>query len=286
MPSETEATSLPAEPLTTWDKVKRELKEWAATLAIVAPAFLLFTGLLYEQRVIPSESMVPTLEVGDRVAVAKFAYGYGRYSLPLSIGRYLPLGHGRFFPSLPERGDVVVFEHPHSDRVMIKRVIGLPGDTVQMLGETLILNGEPVKSEFIRDVSYVPHDPERRRVDVQLAHEWRETIGGKSWLTHRGLGGTTVEDTVLFVVPEDHLLMIGDNRNNSYDGRAETGHCPPINGVIDRAGCPLRVNAEDASIGFVPTDHLIGRAETVLLTFHKCGLQDNEPCKKRVWRPL
>ncbi|MCU0730116.1 MAG: signal peptidase I, partial [Hyphomonas sp.] len=131
MPSEIDAPSQAAPPLSTWEKVKRELKEWGATLAIVAPAFLLFTGLLYEQRVIPSESMVPTLEVGDRVAVAKFAYGYGRYSLPLSLGRYLPLGEGRFFPSTPERGDVVVFEHTHSDRVMIKRVIGIPGDTVQ-----------------------------------------------------------------------------------------------------------------------------------------------------------
>ncbi|MBU4567605.1 MAG: S26 family signal peptidase [Alphaproteobacteria bacterium] len=85
MLSETDAPSQTDAPLTPWQKVVRELKEWGATLAIVAPAFLLFTGLLYEQRVIPSESMVPTLEVGDRVAVAKFAYGYGRYSLPLRL---------------------------------------------------------------------------------------------------------------------------------------------------------------------------------------------------------
>ena len=101
MPSEIDAQTQPAPPASTWEKVKRELKEWGATLAIVAPAFLLFTGLLYEQRVIPSESMVPTLEVGDRVAVAKFAYGYGRYSLPLSLGRNLPLGEGRFSPARP-----------------------------------------------------------------------------------------------------------------------------------------------------------------------------------------
>ena len=129
------AAEAPSQPVGLWAKVKQELREWGATLAIVAPAFLLFTGLLYEQRVIPSESMVPSLEVGDRVAVSKFAFGYGRYSLPLSIGRYLPLGSGRFFPGTPERGDVVVFEHTHSERVMIKRVVGLPGDTVQMINE-------------------------------------------------------------------------------------------------------------------------------------------------------
>lgn len=282
MPSETDAPSQTEVPLTTWEKVVRELKEWAATLAIVAPAFLLFTGLVYEQRVIPSESMVPTLEVGDRVAVAKFAYGYGRYSLPLSLGRYLPLGHGRFFPSLPERGDVVVFEHTHSDRVMIKRVIGLPGDTVQLLNETLIINGEPVDSEYLRTVRYVPD----KEVVIDQAEEWRETIGDKSWITHRGLRGRPVSDSLLFIVPEGHLFMVGDNRNNSYDSRELSGHCPPVNGVVDRAGCPLRGDPNDASVGFVPLDHLIGRADTVLLTFHRCKLQDDASCRKRVWQPL
>lgn len=276
------ATKAPAAETGLWAKIKQELREWGATLAIVAPAFLLFTGLLYEQRVIPSESMVPTLEVGDRVAVAKFAFGYGRYSLPLSMGRYLPLGEGRFFPSTPERGDVVVFEHTHSDRVMIKRVVGLPGDTVQMINEELVINGLPVTAEFVRTVRYIPD-----RTDVvDTAHEWRETIGEKTWLTHRGLRGHPVDDTVLFVVPEGHMFLVGDNRNNSYDSRELSGHCPPINGVVDRAGCPLRVPADDASIGFVPLDHLIGRADTVLMTFHRCKLQDGEPCRKRVWKGL
>lgn len=276
------AAEAPSEPAGLWAKVKQELREWGATLAIVAPAFLLFTGLLYEQRVIPSESMVPSLEVGDRVAVSKFAFGYGRYSLPLSIGRYLPLGSGRFFPGTPERGDVVVFEHTHSERVMIKRVVGLPGDTVQMINEELVINGQPVESEFVRTVRYVPD-----RTDVvDTAYEWQETIGDKTWLTHRGLRGHPVDDTALFVVPEGHMFLVGDNRNNSYDSRELSGHCPPVNGVVDRAGCPLRVPADDASIGFVPLDHLIGRADTVLMTFHRCKLQDDEPCRKRVWKGL
>jgi signal peptidase I len=262
--------------------VVRELKEWGATLAIVAPAFLLFTGLLYEQRVIPSESMVPTLEVGDRVAVSKFAFGYGRYSLPLSLGRYLPLGDGRFFPGAPERGEVVVFEHTHSDRVMIKRIVGLPGDTVQFLGEALILNGQPVESEFVRTVRYVPD----KEVVIDEAQEWTETIGDRTWTTHRGLRGRPVADSLMFVVPEGHMFLVGDNRNNSYDSRELTGHCLPMNGVVDKAGCPLRGDADDASIGFVPMDHLIGRADTVLLTFHRCKLQDGEACKKRVWKGL
>jgi signal peptidase I len=281
MPSEIDAPT-ETQPLTAMQKVVRELKEWGATLAIVAPAFLLFTGLLYEQRVIPSESMVPTLEVGDRVAVSKFAFGYGRYSLPLSLGRYLPLGDGRFFPGAPERGEVVVFEHTHSDRVMIKRIVGLPGDTVQFLGEALILNGQPVESEFVRSVRYVPD----KEVVIDEAQEWTETIGDRTWTTHRGLRGRPVADSLMFVVPEGHMFLVGDNRNNSYDSRELTGHCLPMNGVVDKAGCPLRGDADDASIGFVPMDHLIGRADTVLLTFHRCKLQDGEACKKRVWKGL
>lgn len=281
MPSEIDAPT-ETQPLTAMQKVVRELKEWGATLAIVAPAFLLFTGLLYEQRVIPSESMVPTLEVGDRVAVSKFAFGYGRYSLPLSLGRYLPLGDGRFFPGTPERGEVVVFEHTHSDRVMIKRIVGLPGDTVQFLGEALILNGQPVESEFVRTVRYVPD----KEVVIDEAQEWTETIGDRTWITHRGLRGRPVADSLMFVVPEGHMFLVGDNRNNSYDSRELTGHCLPMNGVVDKAGCPLRGDADDASIGFVPMDHLIGRADTVLLTFHRCKLHDGEACKKRVWKGL
>lgn len=282
MTEENSAVTKTAPPAGLWGKIKQELREWAATLAIVAPAFLLFTGLLYEQRVIPSESMVPTLEVGDRVAVAKFAYGYGRYSLPLSIGRYLPLGDGRIFARDPKVGEVVVFEHTHSDRVMIKRIVGMPGDRVQILNEQLVINGEPVEAEYVRTVRYVPD----RSDVIDTAHEWTETYGDISWLTHRGARGHDVEDSLLFVVPEGHMFLIGDNRNNSLDSRDLSGHCPPVNGVVDRAGCPLRGRADDASIGFVPLNNLIGRADTVLMTFHRCKLQDGDVCRKRVWRGL
>ncbi|CUS56821.1 MULTISPECIES: signal peptidase I [unclassified Hyphomonas] len=263
-------------------KLKQELREWGATLAVFVPVFLLFSGLAYEQRVIPSESMVPTLQVTDRVAVAKFAYGYDRYSLPFSMGRFIPLPEGRIFASTPKRGDVVVFEHPHTGRVMIKRLIGLPGDQIQLIGEQLYLNGEAVESEYLRTIRYVPHNA----VAIDIAHEWQETIGDKTWITHRQEKGGRGDNTDLFIVPEGHVFMMGDNRDNSLDSRFPSGHCPAIEGVIDRAGCQPRVPADVASIGFVPMDHMIGRAETVLVTFHKCKLQDEEPCRKRVWKGL
>ena len=271
------------EPETFADKVKQELKEWGATLAVFVPLFLLFSGLVYEQRVIPSESMVPSLEVGDRVAVAKFAYGYDRYSLPFSMGRYLPLPKGRIFARNPKRGDVVVFEHPHAGKVMIKRVVGLPGDQIQMVNGQLIINGRPIQSDYERTVRYVPH----RANWVVTAHEWRETADdGKSWNTYRQEDGDRGDNTVLFVVPQGYLFMMGDNRDNSLDSRFLSGHCPPIDGVVDRAGCPLAVDPKDASVGFVPLDHLMGRADTVLMTFHHCKLMDDAPCHKRVWKGL
>ncbi len=272
-------------PLSLGDKILRELKEWAVTLAVFIPLFFVFSMLVYEQRVIPSESMVPNLRVGDRVAVSKFAYGYGRFSVPWGLGRLLPLGEGRLFARTPERGDVAVFMHPHFNRVMIKRVIGLPGDHVVFRGEQLFLNGEPVPTEFVRNFSYIAHEPRGPRI----ANEYRETINGKSWLIHQFDTNGRLDNTFEFVVPERHLLFIGDNRDNSTDGRETTGHCPPVNGVIDRAGCTLdpRIPAERASIGFVPMDHLIGRADTVILSFYRCRDTETTECLPgRLWKGL
>ncbi len=265
-------------------RVVRELREWGATFAVFVPAFFVFSMLLYEQRVIPSESMVPNLQVGDRVVVNKFAYGYSRYSVPWEEGRFLPLGEGRIFEGLPERGDVVVFMHPHWRRVMIKRVIGLPGDTIQMRGERLILNGEQVETEFIRRVRYVPHNDNSPRT----AQEYLETIDGKSFIVHQQRKGYDGDNTPVFVVPEGHVFFMGDNRDNSKDARELSGHCPAdADGRITRAGCAPRVPADDASVGFVPFDHLIGRAETVLFTTKRCRNGPGLDCPpKRLWRGL
>ena len=268
------------------DKVIKEAREWATTLAIFIPIFYLFSLFLYEQRVIPSESMVPNLQVGDRVAVNKFAYGYSRYSLPWGAWRIVPGGEGRIFASEPERGDVIVFMHPHTSRVMIKRLIGLPGDRVQMINEQLYLNGEPIKRDFVQRVTYREHSQGRR----ETAREYRETMGDKSWLTHQWQSGSRLDDTVAFEVPEGYFLFMGDNRDNSEDGRSETGHCPRSpGGVIDKGGCDPRpgVSDEDASVGFVPFENLIGRAETVLFSTYSCSRAQADPCMKaRVWKGL
>ncbi|MEM1152341.1 MAG: signal peptidase I, partial [Pseudomonadota bacterium] len=236
-------------PRTLGEKIKQEAKEWGTTLSVFVPLFFLFSMLFYEQRVIPSESMVPNLRVGDRVAVAKFAYGFNRHSVPWGLGKVLPLGDGTLFQKDPVHGDVVVFEHPHFNRVMIKRVIGLPGDTVEMRGEQLFMNGEPVQTTFEGRLDYRPHDDNRSRT----ARTYTETIGAKSWTTHQWEQGSAGDSTVVFEVPAGHVLFMGDNRDNSKDGRDLSGHCPARDGVVSEAGCdlPRGMTADRASVGFV-----------------------------------
>lgn len=284
-----DAAKVEDEPLGFKEKVTKELKEWGSAFAVFIPIFFLFSTLVYEQRVIPSESMVPNLQVTDRVAVNKFAYGYSRYSLAFSLGRFIPLPEGRLFGKVPDRGDVVVFEHPHTARVMIKRVIGVPGDKVQMIDEQLFLNGEAVPTKLMRTVKYVPNTESFAKV----SREMRETIGDKSWLTHQTSKGNLTDTTVVFDVPEGHLLVMGDNRDNSLDGRYSggsrgqaSGHCPPLDGAIGDAGCKTSGDPEYTSVGYVPIDKIVGKADTVIMSFYRCKFQDNEPCKKRVWKGL
>lgn len=265
------------------EMVKNEAMEWARLLVVFIPLLIVFSTFAFEQRVIPSESMVPNLQVGDRVLVNKFSYGYSRYSVPFGIDRLLPLGKGRIFAREPERGDVIVFMHPHFRRVMIKRLIGVPGDRVEMRDEQLYLNGEAVPTEFVRNLSYIPHT---RRSPLAV-RESRETLGDKSFLTHqwdRNNGGDT---TATFIVPEGHLFFMGDNRDNSTDARFLNGHCPPTDGIVAKAGCAPRVALDQASVGFVPMDHIIGRGVTVAWTTNRCRKALGLTCPpKRVWKGL
>lgn len=261
----------------------KEIRELAVTVAFFLPIWFFVNFFAYELRSIPSESMVPTLQVGDRVAVSKFSYGYSKRSVPFGLGNYLPLGEGRVFAHQPKRGDVVVFKHPYSDKTMIKRLIGLPGDTIKVQDNRIILNGEIVPQEDVRTVVYQAYGKEGRTV---RAHERLETLpNGKSYLVH-DITSESNGVTPTFIVPEGYYFFMGDNRDNSADSRVLLGHCPPINGVIDRAGCEPPPYIEEPTIGFVPYDNLIGRADTVLFTLNFCSRYESGCPKGRVWKNL
>ena len=283
---ETEDVSGPeledAEPRSFKQIVIDEALEWYRLLIVFIPALFLFSLVGFEPRVIPSESMVPNLQVGDRVLVNKFSYGFSRYSIPWGLDRFIPLPKGRILAREPKRRDVIVFMHPHVRRVMIKRLIGIPGDRVEMRDEVLYLNDEPVETEFIRTLNYIPHKDRYPRA----TREFSEKIGDKTIIVHQWEKNTSTSDTTpVFVVPEGHLLFIGDNRDNSTDGRATTGHCRAVNGIISKAGCRPSLPPEAASIGFVPMHNIIGKGVTVAWTTKRCRKQEGLTCPpKRVWK--
>ncbi len=184
--SDAAADQPPAQHKSLAQRAMHEIKETAMTIAVFVPFWLLFSTFVYELRSIPSESMVPALQVGDRVAVAKFTYGYNVNSVPFSIGAMM-FGNDNKKPDegvwvrLPRRGDVVVFQHPHNPRVMIKRVVGLPGDSIEMKAGHLFLNGQEVPRTEVRKTTYLEF---RRGRFPRSAHghgisrtaSWREEL--------------------------------------------------------------------------------------------------------------
>ncbi len=216
----------------------------------LAIAFFIRT-FLFQPFNIPSSSMKDTLLVGDYILVTKYSYGYSRHSFPWSLAPF----SGRIFSIQPERGDVVVFRKPSDLQVdYIKRLIGLPGDRIQMIAGVLHINGEPVKLEkaepFAEEDSDCPIQ--------QPVPRYRETLPGG--VAHDILACNPkgpLNDTAEFVVPAGHYFMMGDNRDDSSDSRDSY-----------------------SGVGFVPEENLIGKAQFV---FFSPICYDEYNCKAGIW---
>ncbi len=196
----------------------------------------------YEPFNIPSESMLPTLWVGDYLFVSKFSLGYSRFSLPFDLGLLLPAG-GRVPGWMPERGDVAVFKLPSDNSTdYIKRIIGLPGDRIQMKGGALFLNGTEVQRRPLAPFRY------EGRFGNDRVPQYMETLpGGRTYRTLDLRTSSSTDDTGVYTVPEGHVFAMGDNRDNSLDSRVSPNDNPP-------------------GVGFVPLENIVGRADVLFFS--------------------
>ncbi|WP_320199346.1 signal peptidase I [Agrobacterium sp. rho-13.3] len=226
---------------------KKQSALWENVKVIVQALLLamVIRTVLFQPFTIPSGSMMPTLLVGDYLFVNKFSYGYSKYSLPFSPNLF----SGRILEfSEPKRGDVVVFRlPPNPDVDYIKRLVGLPGDRIQVTNGVLFINGTPVPKQadgvFTSDYRADPG------ANVPV---FRETLdNGVTYDTLDQSPDSRGDNTREFIVPEGHYFMMGDNRDNSLDSRFD--------------------------VGFVPAENLIGRASVI---FFSLG---NDTPFSRIW---
>lgn len=219
-----------------------EFFEILKTVAFALLIALVLRIVLFQPFTIPSASMEPNLYEGDYIVVSKWSYGYSKHSIPWSP----PLFKGRILENQPERGDIVVFKLPRdagqgpNQTDYIKRLIGLPGDRVQMINNVLYLNGTVVPDVVTS----------RNEVDEvgRTVIRFNETLpGGKTFKAQEWGPGNPLDNTAEFTVPAGYYLMIGDNRDNSLDSREYP---------------------ENGGVGLVPAENLVGKAEIILFSWH------------------
>ncbi len=199
----------------------------------------LFRTLFFQPFYIPSGSMKDTLLIGDFMFVNKMAYGYSRVSCPFGI---CPIS-GRILASMPERGDVVVFRVKSSNQDFVKRLVGLPGDKIQMINGLLHINGTAVTvtpdGQFIEENKAQRGNPPRcidRHANPCVKDKFIETLPGGVSHSILNIDNTSVDNTGIFTVKPDHFFFVGDNRDNSGDSRAHVGqvHFDQLIGRADR----------------------------------------------------
>ena len=206
---------------------------------------------LYQPFNIPSASMYPSLKIGDYLFASKLSYGYGKYSFNFAFGgfsgepwikccSFIDFPGRKILPDTPKRGDIAVFKYTRDTSTdYIKRVIGLPGDIIQMKQGVLFINGQEVKKVRIED--YI--DPTGESGMGPVVPQYRETLPNGLQYNVLDFGTTSADNTDEYVVPAGHYFMMGDNRDNSQDSR-----------FLDK-------------VGYVPIENFVGRADMIFFSF-------------------
>lgn len=224
------------------DGGKGDKNEWLEIIKTVAIALfiaILLRIFLFQPFTIPSASMEPNLYEGDYIVVSKWSYGYSKHAIPYSP----PLFEGRIMDNAPKRGDIAVFKLPSDNKTdYIKRVIGVPGDRVQMINNLLHINGEPVENVVVTGEQVAD------MFNGQTVTTLRETLpDGRSYQIQDFGPNYSLDNTPVFEVPEGYYFMMGDNRDNSIDSREQSA----------------------MGVGLVPAENLIGKAEMILFSWHE-----------------
>ncbi|WP_157138983.1 signal peptidase I [Asticcacaulis biprosthecium] len=241
--TKTEVEPEPAEaaPRTAQEIAIAEIKEIGTVVGVAILLVLFLRTLFFQPFTIPSASMEPNLYQGDYIIVSKWDYGYSKHSIQFSP----PLFNGRIFGRDPKRGDVVVFKLPVDNKTdYIKRVVGLPGDTVQLKNDQLFINGQLVNTTTLGSIPGTAPGSGFRDETLTLQRE--ELPDGRAHLMQDYVQDGPVDNTDIYTVPEGHYFMMGDNRDNSQDSRY-----------------PMSVGGVD----FVPAENLEGRAVLVLMSW-------------------
>ncbi len=251
-PSDTaaEAEAKPANPLAEYIDLGRTVV-YALLIALVLRI------LLFQPYTIPSASMEPALREGDYIIVSKFAYGWSRRSIPFAP----PLFSGRLFAHQPHRGDVVVFAFPPDpSKDFIKRLIGLPGDTIQIREGRIYLNGQPVPETRLSPET----SDSAFSIPMQL-DRYQLQLTKHKFITYSQNREQPVENTGVYTLPPNCYFMMGDNRDNSLDSRYASG----VTSSCQSAATQPFLGADEPGVGFVPAENLEGRAEIILASWKR-----------------
>ena len=254
-----------------------EIVEIVKTVIYALAIALVIRTLLFQPYTIPSASEEPNLYRGDYIIVTKWSYGYSRHSLIFSP----PIFKGRLFFHPPARGDIIVFKLPrdgHTD--YIKRLVGLPGDSIQMKNGTLWINGKPVKEEVVGT-----HIATDRGAPEPVTWIKETNPEGRSYTIQDHGRGYAADDTDVYHVPPHCYFMMGDNRDNSADSRFDPGIAsddPRLGGC----GWDPKHDAvlQDQGVGFVPEENLVGKAQFIMLSWDT-GVDDSDHSKAYIFKP-